>query len=196
MPVEFKVRTDDLSRTVRRLGTNRGDFKDSDFAELVVTTYAVDMTAVGTEERLVADGKQTGNARIPLKMLAKLVDTARSYHKRECTILVDNGFASIGRSKISHPDIAVGVGASAAGSIPINASALDTLAVATLMDPEKIADSGLRERVQMAQRLASEAVRAAVDALREFGVSTEDITEVLDRRVAEAATVIKRATQS
>lgn len=196
MAIEFTVRTEDLSQTVRRLRANRDLFKESDFANLVVSTCAVDISAVGSEERVVADGKQTGSALIPFLMFVKLVETARSYHQRECTIFVDNGFASVGRSKITHPDIAVGVGASAVVSIPVDASALDTLAVATLMGPEKIADAGWRERVQMAQRRASEAIRAAVDALLEFGVSTEDITEVVNRRVAEAAEVIRKAVGS
>jgi hypothetical protein len=196
MPIEFKIRTDDLKRAAKQLQVNRGEFTDSDFAEFAVSACAVDITSVGTETRIVAGGKQTGSARLPLKVLARLVDSARSYHAKECTLLVDNGFVTIGRTRVSHPDIVVGVGASNAISIPINASALDTLAVATLVDPEKIADAGLRERVQTAQKRASAAVQAAADALREFGVSTEEITEILDRRVVEAAELIKSATRS
>jgi hypothetical protein len=196
MPIEFKIRTEDLKRAAKQIQANRGEFRDTDFAEFAVSACAVDITSVGTEARIVADGKQTGNARLPLKVLARIMDTARSYHTKECTILVDNGFASVGRSKVSHPDISMGLGASAAVSIPVNASALDTLAVATLMDPERIADAGLRERVQTAQKRASAAVQSAADALREFGVSTEDITEILDRRVADAAEIIRVATKS
>lgn len=192
MPIEFKVRTEDLKRAVKVIQANRGEFKDSDFADLGVSACAVDLTAIGTESSIVADGKQIGNARIPLRVMSRVVDTARSYHTRECTVLVDNGFVSIGRTKVSHPDIVVGVDASDVVSIPVNASVLDTLAVASLMDPEKIADAGLRERVQIAQKRATAAVQAATDALREFGITAEDISEILDRRVAETATLIKR----
>lgn len=194
MPIEFRVRAEDLKRAVKEIQANRGEFKDSDFADITVSACAVDLAAVGTETTLVADGKRTGNARVPLRLMSRIVDTARSYHARECTILVENGFVGIGRTKVSHPDIVVGLSASHSVSIPVDASALDTLAVATLMDPEKIADAGLRE-VLVAQKRATAAVQAATDALREFGITAGDITEILDRRVGEAAMVIRRATQ-
>ena len=191
MPIEFKVRTDDLKRAAKQLQVNRGEFKDADFVDIVVSTCSAELKSVGTETTIVADGRQTGRSRIPLRMLARLVDAARSYHTKECMILVDNGFASVGRTKVSHPDISVGIQVCEAISIPTNASVLDILAVATRMSPADLANGGLLERVEAAQKRASSAIETASGALEDFGISSDDITDLVDRRVAEVAVAIK-----
>ena len=193
MPIEFTVRTDDLKRAARELQVNRGEFKNTDVADLVVLPSAVEMKAVGTETCIAADGKQLGVCRLPLSLVIKLADLARSYHQRESTIVIDDGYVKVGRTKTLHPDITVNELPHQPPSIPPDASALDTLAVASMMNPEKIADSGLRERVEKAQKRASAAVQSALHVLKEFNVTAADLTDIIDQKVAEAAEVIKRA---
>jgi hypothetical protein len=193
MPIEFTVRTEDLKRAARQLQVNRDEFKDTDVADLVVSPSTLEMKAVGTETCIAANGKQPGAARLPLKIFAKLIDMAKTYHQRESTILVDDGYAKVGRTKTSHPDITVGDVCSHPLSIPPNASAIDTLAVASMMTPEQIADAGLRDRVENAQKRASAAVVLALGALKEFNVTSTDLAEIIDQRVAEAAEVIRGA---
>lgn len=118
---------------------------------------------------------------------------ARGYHQRETTVFIDNGHAKVGRNKTHDSDITVGENISDPISIPPNASALDTLAVASMMTPEQIADSGLRERLENAQKRMSSAVGVALSALREFDVSSPDLSEIVDRKVAEAAEIIRKA---
>ena len=193
MPIEFTVRTDDLKRAARQLQMNRGEFKDTDIADLVVSASVLEMKAVGTESSIAANGKQTGSARLPLKVFVRVVDMAKSYHQRESTILVDNGYAKVGRTKASHPDIRVGQDGLQPISIPPNASALDTLAVASMMTPEQIADAGLRERVENAQKRASAAIGTAVAALKEFGITSTELGELVDRHVEQMAKVVQKA---
>jgi hypothetical protein len=69
---------------------------------------------------------------------------------------------------------------------------LDTLAVASMMSPEEIANAGLRDRVESAQKAVSAAVASAVAALKDFNVGGQDITEIVDRRVVEAAQLIRK----
>jgi hypothetical protein len=71
-------------------------------------------------------------------------------------------------------------------------SALDTLAVASMMTPKQIADAGLSERVEKARKQASDAIETALGSLKEFNVSSKDLTQLIDRRIAEAADVIRR----
>lgn len=196
VPIEFTVRTDDLTRAARQLQLNRGDFGETDVADLIVSPSTLEMRAVGTETCIAANGKQPGSVRLPLKMFIKVVGKAKTYHHRESTILVDNGYAKVGRTTISHPDIAVGDATGHPPSIPPDASALDTLAVASMMTPEQIADAGLRERVENAQKRASAAVGFALGTLKEFNVSPADLAEIIDRRVAEAADLIRRIAQA
>jgi hypothetical protein len=196
MSIEFRIRVDQLKRSARQLQINRDAFKDADVVYLIVSPTTLDIQAVGTTDRIVADGKQPGSGRLPLKVFMKMVDMVASQGQRECTVLIDDGSAKVGRQKTSHPDITVSGDLSRPLSIPPNASALDTLAVASMMTMQQIADAGMRERVQFAQRRASAAVAAATEALREFGVTVGNLTEILDRRVAEAAEIIRVATKS
>jgi hypothetical protein len=124
--------------------------------------------------------------------LVRVVDVARTYKQKESTILIDQGFAKVGKTKTSHPDIVVGVDSSVEMSMPPSASVLDTLAVASMMSPEEIADAGLRDRVESAQKAVSSAVASAVAALKELNVGVQDITEIVDRRVVEAAQLIRK----
>jgi hypothetical protein len=193
MPIEFTVRTDDLRRAVKQLQVTRGQFADTDSADLTVSAFTLGVKAVGTETTLAANGKQSGTARLPLKILVRVADLAKTYHQRESTILIDEGYAKVGRTKTSHPDISVGSGGFEPASIPPNASALDTLAVASMMTPEQIANAGLRGRVETAQQRVSAAVRAALSVLKEFGLTAQDITQIIDKRVEEAAQIIRKA---
>jgi hypothetical protein len=61
-----------------------------------------------------------------------------------------------------------------------------------MMSPEEIANAGLRDRVESAQKAVSTAVASAVAALKELNVGVQDITEIVDRRVVEAAQLIRK----
>ena len=77
MPVEFTVRTDDLKRATKQLQLDRQEFADSDFADLKVSASMVDLKAIGTATSIAANGKQTGTARLPLRVLVRVVEVAR-----------------------------------------------------------------------------------------------------------------------
>ena len=192
MPVEFTASTEDLKRAARQLEVNRGEFNETDIADLVVSPSGLEIRAVGTETCEIVIAKQPGAARLPLKLFVKIVYMAQTYHERQITISLDDKCARVGRSKISHPDIAVGGVFSQPPSLPIDASALDTLAVAYTMTPEQIANTGLRDRVENARKRASAAIDVALDSLKEFNVTSTDLKQVIDRRVVEASEVLRK----
>lgn len=186
MPIEFTVRFDDFKRVSRQLKANRAEFFETDIVDLLAAEQSLEMKSVGTEDCIAAIGFQTGKARLPLRILLKLVDVAATYKQEEIKVYIENGSARIGSTKTTHPDIVVG-GTTSPLAIPPDASALDTLSVATMLSPTQIADSGLRDRVEQAQQKASAAIAAAAVALAPFNVSEKDLTEVLETRVSENA---------
>jgi hypothetical protein len=195
MPIEFRVRTEDLKRVARQLEATRGQFKTTDVADLVVSTSVLELTAVGTETAIAIDGKVTGSARLPMLMLVKMAETARTYHQKEVSVTVDNGFTRINRTTTRHPEITLNSAVTTPPSMPADASALDTLAIASMMNPEQTADAGLRERVEAAQRKASAAIATAAAALKDFNVSRTELTDLIDQKVSEAAEMIKRVSR-
>jgi hypothetical protein len=92
---------------------------------------------------------------------------------------------------IRHPDIALGIFPSQKFDLPVDAGVVDTLAMASLLSPEQIVDQGLRERVEGAQRYASQAVSMAEQVLREFDIRREQIQQLLDARIKKTAAKLK-----
>jgi hypothetical protein len=177
---------------MRQLEANRGEFNDTDVVDLVVSPTDLTIKALGTETCIVAESKQSGDARLPLSLLVKIVGMAGSYKEPRTTILLDDKSAKVGRSKVRHPEISVGKRHPHPPSLPVDTSALHMLAVALTMTPKEIVDAGLQNRVDNARKKASAAIGVAVDSLKEFNVTTKDLKPIIDRRVAEAAEVIRR----
>jgi hypothetical protein len=86
-----------------------------------------------------------------------------------------------------HPDISLGIFPDRKLDLPADAGALDTLAIAQLLSPEEIVNQGLRERVEAAQRQVSDAVSTASEVLRDFGVPTGRIQQLVDDRIKETS---------
>jgi len=193
MQVEFVARTDDLKKAAKHLLFNRREHINTDFAEILVSPCAATLRSVGTETEIPVNGLRPGSARLPLKVLTLVVKIADSYRAAEVTALLQTGSVRIGRTTHRHPDIEVTRLPGESIVFPADASILDTLAVASLLTPEEIVEQGLRQRVQTAQRRASDAIDNAVAALRELEIAPERIRDVVDLHVAEVAEKLKTA---
>ena len=90
MPIEFTVLTEDLKRAARQLEVNRGEFNDTDIANLIVSPSGLEIRALGTETCVAVDAKQPGAARLPLKLFVRIVEMAETYHQRQVTIWLDD----------------------------------------------------------------------------------------------------------
>jgi hypothetical protein len=191
MPIEFTVRTDDLKRAARLLAANRNEFKDSDIAILTASAATLELKAVGTETTIVADGTQPGAARLPLSVLLRVVEIAGDYKRKETSVLIENGYTKVGRTMTRNSDIVIGGVHEQAFSIPTDASVLDTLALASLLSDQQIADAGLLTRIESAHRRVSSAINSALGALQGFNITGAEIAEMIEKKVIEAAQVIR-----
>ena len=191
--VEFVIRLSDLRKAMKHLSVNRGEFRQSDYADLIVSPCIAVFRAVGTEIEVPINDIRTGGVRIPLRLFRDLVSVAPTFKKRELKIHFEEGKAQIEKWIRSHPDICIGIFPDQKFDLPADATALDTLAMASLLSPEQIVDQGLRERVETAQRYTSEAISNALVALREFRISRNQIQQLLDIQVREMAAQLKLA---
>jgi len=66
--------------------------------------------------------------------------------------------------------------------------------MASLLSPEEIADQGLRERVETAQKRVSQAVSFAAGSLQQFEVSHRQIQELVDLNIQRNAESLRRMT--
>ena len=186
--VEFAIRLSDLRKANKHLLVNRGGFKQTDCADLLVSQCIATFRSVGTELEVPVEGIQPGAVRIPLRTLDDVVKkVVPTFKSSELKLHFEQSTVKVETFTLRHPDISLGIFPSQRFDLPADAGVLDTLAMAHLLSPEMIADQGLRERVEAAQRRTSEAVSNAEAALREFGISRGRIQELVDIQVNDAA---------
>lgn len=186
--VEFVIRLSDLREAAKQLLFNRGGFADTDCADLLISPCVATFRAVGTEVEVPVHGMKTGPVRIPLLAIREIVRLAPSYRKTELKLHFEAGSYRLENSFVrTHPDITIGIFPDPTFDFPPDAGPLDTLALASLLSPEQIADQGMRERVETAQKHTTQAISRAVSALRELGVERKCIQELVDGRIANAA---------
>ena len=191
--VEFEIRLSDLKKATQQLSLNRGDFKETDFADLLVSCFAATFRAIGTSVDVPVVGIHPGTIRAPLRLLAKLTDVAKTYKARELKWQFEPGAAKVEKFKMNHPDVTLGTLPDPKYDPPADAGPLDTLAMASMLTPQQIVDQGLRERVEAAQKCVAQAVSMAANDLREFGVSRKPLQQLVDDCIHKAALRINPA---
>jgi hypothetical protein len=97
------------------------------------------------------------------------------------------GAMRVERFKLDNPDIALGILPDLKFDLPSDAGPLQTLAMASLLSPEEIADQGFRERVETAQKQVSWAVSNAAQSLEQFGISRQQVQELIDASIQRNA---------
>jgi hypothetical protein len=192
MHVDFSIRVTDLAKATKHLLFNRKQFADTDFADILVSETGATFRAVGTDTEVPVNGMQPGTARLPLRVLNRIPELARSYKERDIQISFVTGVMTVGRTKVRHQDIVVGLIPDQSVTLPSDATVLDTLAVARLLSPEEIVEQGLRERVEVAQERTAMAVANAAFALAEFGVPPEQLRALVDSRIEAVAGRLSR----
>lgn len=60
--VEFMIRSSDLRKATKQLSLDRGEFKETDCADLLVSSFAATFRAVGTSPEVSVNGRKPGTA--------------------------------------------------------------------------------------------------------------------------------------
>jgi hypothetical protein len=139
--VGFEIRLSELRKAQKHLLFNRGAFKETDCADLLVSPCVATFRTVGTEFEAPVKGSRLGPARMPLKTLKQLVQAAATFGKPEIKLHFEPGKVQVeNKFIIRHPDVSLGIFPSQKFDLPPDAGLLDTLALASLLLPEQIAD--------------------------------------------------------
>jgi hypothetical protein len=192
--VEFVIRSSDFRKATKLLSLTRGEFKETDCADLLVSSFAATFRSVGTSTDVPIEGTHPGTVRLPLRILVKIIEVAKTYKDRELTWHFEPGVVRVRRFSLSNPDISLGILPDLKFDLPADAGSAHTLAMAHLLSPEQIVDQGLRERVETAQRHVSEAVSRAALSLEELGISREQIQALVDSHIRQIAEEMNCAT--
>jgi len=189
--VEFVIHLSDMRNAAKQLSLNRDGFGESDSVDLLVSSVAATFRSIGTETEVSVNTKHPGTVRLPLKLLPQILQVAKTYKKPDVRLRFEPGTIRIESFKLDYPDITLGILPNLRFDLPSDAAPLQTLAMASLLSPEEIADQGLRERVETAQKEVSWAVSLAARNLEQFGVARREVQELIDASIHRNAELLR-----
>jgi hypothetical protein len=193
MPIEFKTRVADLRNATKQLMVNRGQFRDTDIADLLVSECVATFRAVGTTTEIPVNGISPGTARLPLPVLKMIASTAGTFKSKEITLAIEDGAIKIGSFKHRNPEIRLGALPDQRIDLPVDASLLDTLGIAAILGEATIEGQGLTNRILEAWEKANRGILSAASSLSELGVSERQIRELVEQQVEESGKRLKKA---
>jgi hypothetical protein len=123
---------------------------------------------------------------MPLSILQKVVGISRSFRKPQVQVTISEGVLKIDSWRCSGA-ITVGPLPDPKVDLPVDASTVDTLALAELLSPDQLVNEGLHRRVQEAREVASDAISKATLALKPLGISREQVHELVDKHVRQVS---------
>ena len=193
MHVEFKVRVNDLSNATRQLTVNRALNKANDFADLLVSECIATLRTVGSSTELPVHGIQPGSARLPILTLEKIAAVAKTFKAKETLVVIWDGLIKIGSWQTRNPEITLGTIPDQSLDIPVDASFLDTLALASLLTSDGIREQGMEKRVLHAQKAKEDAIDSAIQALRPLAIERDQIAILVEEHIAAAGKRLRRS---
>lgn len=181
--VTFRVRLVDLERGVKQLLANRDKNAAGDFADVLVSECVATLRTVGSSTEIPVAGTAPGAARVPVSCFEEFIRQSRTFHQREIEISISPGVFKIGSWRQKYPDISLGTIPDQAMDLPVNASVLDTLALAEIMTDEQISRQGLGKRLNAAKESAASAIKKATAALAPLEIAEEQVQELVQQHV-------------
>jgi hypothetical protein len=187
MAIEFRVRVSDLKNATKQLLVNRGEFRDSDLVDLLVSECVATLRTVGTSTEIPVFGTSPGTARFPLSVLKDMAKMAGTYKSKELPVVVEEGSMKVARFRMRNENITLGAIPNQQIDIPVDASLLDTLALGVLLSERQITEQGLTRRVLDAWQKANEAIHEAAASLTALEVTEAEIRGLVEQRVQTVA---------
>lgn len=184
--VEFRVRVRDLRTATHQLTVNRGSSRKTDWVDVLVSECIATVHAVGTSTEIPVHGIQPGTARLPMPLFEKVASIAKTFKGSETTVVIWEGLIKIGSWQTRNPEISLGIIPNQTIDLPVNASFLDTLALASLLSPAAAREQGLEHRVAEALRGKEAAIDRATRALEPLAIDRGMIAALVEDRIAKA----------
>jgi hypothetical protein len=184
--LEFVVRVCDLRSATHQLTVNRGSGKQTDWVDLLVSECVATLRSVGTSTEIPIKGIHPGTARLPMLLFEKVAKIAKTYKARETTVTIWEGLIKIGGWQTRDPEISLGVLPNLAVDLPVNATFLDTLALASVLSPAAAREQGLDRRIAEALQGKEAAIDRATRALEPLSINRDAIAAFVEGHIAEA----------
>jgi hypothetical protein len=186
MAIEFTTRVADLKNATKQLLVNRGDYRETDVADLFVSECVATLRTVGTSTEIPVNGTSLGTARIPLPALQVIAKISGTFKSKDIAVQVEDGSIKVGTFRHRNPGIILGILPNQRIDLPVDTSLLDTLGVGALLTQHEIEEQGLTARMLEAWERANRAITSAASSLAAVGVSEQKIREMVEQQVNEA----------
>jgi len=188
--VDFTIRRDDLKQAIKQLQANRGRDARTDAVNVLVSEYAVTFRAVGTEVEYPVHGISPGSAKLPLPVLDRICGMRTG---KELQLHISEGVIVCGAATVRHEGISLGFIPDQSISVPLDASVFDLLAIGKILGKDMAQEQGLASRIKKAQGQREEALRLAAGHLEPYGVTSEQLEDLIEQALEAAEPKIRAA---
>ena len=189
--VEVIVRAEQFKKSIRLVLSGRSEYMEKDTADFIARTDDLELCSTGSSTHLSATVVQAGAARVPLPVLKSVKRVAASFKQDRLRIKIETGRFKVETFSFSHDQIELKTLGDRIADVPIDAPALDVLALQKLYSADELVESGLTARVLEAQEKAVAAINWVADSLKPFGVPREAVRDLVDAHVALHAKALK-----
>jgi hypothetical protein len=196
MPLEIRLRVDDLRQATKELTANRDQYSDTDLVDLVMSEDVATVRAVGTQAAIRAENDRDGSLRLPLKLLAKIGEALKDLSGHEVRLFCEDGTIKVGARVFRHQGIEVDRAPLTDLGLPVNLSLLDTLALTKIITRKEIDQAGMQSRVDEAEYSRRRAIAAAIEALKELEIDERQLSELVESQVRVAAKRLGKSLQA
>jgi len=188
--MDFIVEKKSFDSAMKQLLHGRKE-NPTDLVEITAEDSIVTLAATGTEAQARAQCETGGRVRISVADLAKLRKISSTYKAGPVRVRIHEGRIRFQNTSFSPITYETG-NTHKLIDIPADSGLMDLVALPAIYSEEEIADSGLREKVAVAKKQVDNLVLGTASDLSNFGISTQEVSQMVQERINERVEVNRR----
>jgi len=178
---------------LKEIMANRGREGKGDMMHVLVSEYAVTFRAVGTESDWPVNGVSPGTAQVPIPIRERAIDmqTTNGLQMR-----ITDGAVFCGKAAVRHGGVTVGTISNTSISVRIDSTPLDLLVIERHIGASAIVEQGHTPRLNSAKEGRVSALAKAAAVLGPFGISAEDLVQLMEKALTNAEPKVRSSLAS
>ncbi|MGH9426263.1 MAG: hypothetical protein ACRD2L_08170, partial [Terriglobia bacterium] len=166
-----------------------------DCVDIKAQENEVEFITKGFSSSIEAEVASPGCARFPFPLFETLFRNPQKLawtSAGRLSIRITEGQIQAGPTTFNHSGVSIQAVEERIADLPIDASVADTLALSFRFTPKELADSGLWDRFQAAQRRADDLIDRACKTLGPLNIDSERLSEFVWEEVRQQAVTAER----
>ena len=188
--IDFKLSRSAFMKTVNQLTKARASEAD-DLVDVTAYEGAVRFVVLGRETTVDAQVALRGAAQLPLSLLKRLGEVAKTFDQDTTRVRIENGRAWVNSMVVSNEKVGLERVLARSIDIPDDAPDRDLLALKYLFTPEQAAEANLTARLLAAHSRYLKVIDSCVKELSAYGIPPDHIKSIVDTALRSHAETLR-----